>query len=1018
MDNIKIIIDTNAEEAAKSFEDLSKSFNDTDKQAIDLRKEIKGLKAELYTLTPGTEEYGRVLQDLGAKMNQLSDTQQELKVATGGLDTVFQTTTQATATMASGFQAVSGVMALFGGNTEDLQKTFVKLQAVMAITTGLKGFAAFEKMTKRASISLKAYIAQMKLARTATQQQSTANVTLTTTTNAASTATKGLGAAIKSVTAAIASNPIGAVLVALTAAITAISSFNSKAKEAEEQTRKWNDALNELKGSQYTYSSLLEQEQAYFDKDIAAMKALGASQESINKKTLEYSKARKEQLEADREYYMHLIDANKENQELNEKLEEWREKAHELGIEIRELDNTIQTLSYSLPSFAKAFDDAFSDLDRNIAREIARGEITTKQGLEKRRKAYQDEIQKLNDTIYDYETQLGTRYDLDENGRPDLSGMNKSLSNQQKKDMEKDIRDRKARVESYTQELEKITLLIEDEDDRLIKSQSEAYKKLAEDHAKNAKKLNEDFKKDYDEIFKSVSEFDNKIQELFESFGFTDPANQGKMRSALQVMLKEIDKFAEDSRKKAEELVSTNQISYSAYALFIDNLNEKVREMRDLANHYSKDIGLTDTAAVLNNSLKRDVKDLTSGLAYINQLYKDGLISREEYNKAYIDKVEGFKTIMASEQEDIEELYENLLNPEYLDEIVNTLEDGSEQTLREFLDSQKMTVEEYVEFLKNLFTQSGAILPPELAKSITDETVKIIDSQFKAIEDVFKFRRSRLEIWTNEQNRSWLEGGTDTSYWGDSASTTYQKMQQQAEDLYKLLHQEYEQETQLLEEKMKLLDENSEAYANYYAKLIELRQADADAQAAYETASLANTREYGQNVIAMTSEFSSAVSGLASAMGSYYTEQKEWAKDTYGENSKEYQKYLKREGAMKIAQVWTDAAAGIMTAWATSEQLGPIAGPIMAAIQTAALTATATASTLQIKRQTKTNASGGEANVTGITDRVIFGQEQNADQRAQLNADYNQGATRVFVVESDINDAQNKSRTAVVNNKF
>ena len=91
---------------------------------------------------------------------------------------------------------------------------------------------------------------------------------------------------------------------------------------------------------------------------------------------------------------------------------------------------------------------------------------------------------------------------------------------------------------------------------------------------------------------------------------------------------------------------------------------------------------------------------------------------------------------------------------------------------------------------------------------------------------------------------------------------------------------------------MKLLDENSEAYANYYAKLIELRQADADAQAAYETASLANTREYGQNVIAMTSEFSSAVSGLASAMGGYYAEQAEWAKDTYGENSKEYQKYL------------------------------------------------------------------------------------------------------------------------------
>lgn len=1020
MDTIKIHIDTNAEQASKSFEDLSKSFSDTDKQAIDLRKEIKGLKDELYKLTPGTEEYGRVLQELGGKMDQLSDTSQELRVATGGLDAVFQSTTNATATMAAGFTAATGVVALFGGDTENLQKTFVKLQAVMAITTGLKGFAAFGKETKKASTSLKAFINQMRLARTATQQQTTATATLTTTENVASTATRGLGAAFKSLTAAIASNPIGAILVALTAAVTAISHFTNKAKEAEEQTRRWNDVLNELKGSQYTYSSLLEQEQAYFDKDIAAMKALGASQESINKKTLEFSKTRREQLIADRDYLTHLVEMNKANKELNDKLEEWEAQAESCNAEIKELDNTIQTLSYNLPSFAKAFDDAMSDLDRNIAREITRGEITTKQGLEKRRKAYLDEIQKLNDAIYDYETQLGIRYDLDENGLPDLSEMNKSLSEQQKKDMENDIRDKKARVESYTQELKKIALLIEDENDRLIKSQSEAYKKLAEDHAKNAKKLNEDFEKDYDEIYKSVSEFDNKIQELFESFGFTDPANQGKMRSALQVMLKEIDKFAEDSRKKAEELVSTNQISYSAYASFINNLNEKVREMRDLANHYSKDIGLTDIAAVLNNNLKRDVKDLTSGLAYINQLYKDGLISREEYNNAYIDKVEGFKTIIASEQEDIKELYENLLNPEYLDEMVNTLEDGSEQTLREFLDSQKMTAEEYVEFLKNLFTQSGAILPPELAKSITDETVKIIDSQFKAIEARFKFSRSRFDIWFDDLNRSWLEGGTDTSYWGDSASTTYQKMQQQAEDLYKLLHQEYEQEMQLLEEKMKLLDENSEAYAQYYAKLIELRQADADAQAKYETDSLANTREYGQNVMEMTGKFTDSISGLASAMGSYYAEQAEQAKEMYGENSEEYKKYLKKEGNMKIAQVWTDAATGIMSAWATSEALGPIAGPILAAIQTATLLATAVASTQQIKRQTNANASGGSstANVGQLTDRVIMADAQNTDQTAQLNAQYNQGNMRVYVTQNDIENANNENRVAVTSNKF
>ncbi len=57
MDTIKIIIDTNAEDAAKSFDDLSNSFKKTDNEAVDLRKQIKELKSELYKLTPGTVEY-------------------------------------------------------------------------------------------------------------------------------------------------------------------------------------------------------------------------------------------------------------------------------------------------------------------------------------------------------------------------------------------------------------------------------------------------------------------------------------------------------------------------------------------------------------------------------------------------------------------------------------------------------------------------------------------------------------------------------------------------------------------------------------------------------------------------------------------------------------------------------------------------------------------------------------------------------------------------------------------------
>jgi hypothetical protein len=299
----------------------------------------------------------------------------------------------------------------------------------------------------------------------------------------------------------------------------------------------------------------------------------------------------------------------------------------------------------------------------------------------------------------------------------------------------------------------------------------------------------------------------------------------------------------------------------------------------------------------------------------------------------------------------------------------------------------------------------------------------MIDKQFNEIDEEFNAnivgRKDRFTMYWDDMTRGWLEGGQKTSYWGDSASATFNKMQKQAEDLYNLLHEEYTREIQLLQEKMGLLDENSEAYAQYYAKLKELRQADADAQAAKETESLANMRQYGQNVMEMTGKFTDSISGLAGAMGSYYGEQAEQAKEMYGENSEEYKKYLQKEAGSKKAQVWIDFATGVMSAWATSEQLGPIAGPILAGIQTAALLATAITSVNTINRQAKTSGDGGgNANVGQLTDRVIMAEAQNTDQTAQLNADYNQGATRVFVTVDDINNGQDANRTAVTNNRL
>ena len=332
-------------------------------------------------------------------------------------------------------------------------------------------------------------------------------------------------------------------------------------------------------------------------------------------------------------------------------------------------------------------------------------------------------------------------------------------------------------------------------------------------------------------------------------------------------------------------------------------------------------------------------------------------------------------------------------------------------------------------------TASKQILPPEVKTQIENDVkayysdiVDNIDKEFDRLQAQYENMMDGFQYKIAAKGRTWLEGGGNTDetmggffsrYFGNSPQASYRLAQEQVQGIYKILFDEYTKEKELLEAKMELLDKNSEEYRKYAETVEQITKSLETAENDYQAANIANIRQYGEDIKNMASDFTSTVGGLASAMGSYYTEQKEWAKDTYGENSAEYQKYLQKEAVWKKAQVWIDWATGVMTAWSTSEQLGPIAGPIMAALQTAALTTTALASVKMINRQAKTSGDGGgTANVGQLTDRVIMADAQRADQTAELNAKYNQGATRVYVTQGDIQDANNDNRVAVTQNRF
>jgi len=125
---------------AKTTIEIDVNTGDSAKSLADLRNEFKDIQKELSGLTPGTEKYVDALKKLGAVKDEIGDLKDQIQ-GFAGADKKISAVTNVVGGLANGFQAAQGAAAIFGTESENLEKTLLRIQAVMAFTQGIQGVA-------------------------------------------------------------------------------------------------------------------------------------------------------------------------------------------------------------------------------------------------------------------------------------------------------------------------------------------------------------------------------------------------------------------------------------------------------------------------------------------------------------------------------------------------------------------------------------------------------------------------------------------------------------------------------------------------------------------------------------------------------------------------------------------------------------------------------------------------------------------------------------------------------------
>ena len=209
-ETIGIIITTDAAQATQDVQKLDKAFSDTDKSVKSIRAQLKEANMELIKAQEIYGDYSKEALTAAKRVAELKDKVQEAKETADLFDPgkKFQVFAGVLSTVAGGFSALQGAMALFGKENKEVEQALLKVNAAMALSQGLSTIRDGAKDFERLGSIIKSTTTFQNLNNAATQTAATIQKAFGVSVN---TTSKGFNV----LKGAIVATGIGALVVAL-----------------------------------------------------------------------------------------------------------------------------------------------------------------------------------------------------------------------------------------------------------------------------------------------------------------------------------------------------------------------------------------------------------------------------------------------------------------------------------------------------------------------------------------------------------------------------------------------------------------------------------------------------------------------------------------------------------------------------------------------------------------------------------------------------------------------------------